>query len=1005
MRRVLYATLAILAAYLMLVGLDAQQSAPPKHIEDDGMSPMGALAKRVRQAIQKRIASGAPSASFEISLAELLKEPPEECDDCSFDPDFNFPGGGFNSEIHVAVDPTGTNIVIGFNDARGFAFTPTSLSGVAYSHDGGATFIDGGRLPSGPTEVVAGATVPQIFGDPDVKWVPGGAGCQFVYSSIMVKRFPATGTATGLVQTMSLHKSTDCGVTWSNPIEVTAATNPNGGTSGGSANDDADKEFIDVDPETGRVLMSWTNFSSNVEIRTTFSDNIFTGSPTWSPGVVVSTSATSGYFGQGSMPRFLDQSNNVYVVFSESSKTLGTPYSGFRANNIGFARSTDNGATWSPVVNLRTSDYYPPDYILGNDRVHSFPAMAVDNSSGPNGGNIYVVYAENAALGDGGDVMLQRSIDGGLSFSPRLILSPRPGADRPQWFPSVAVDRTTGRVSVYYHDQSVSASGDVTQLTWVYSDNGGTTWSTPSRVCAPPTGNGPTNACDRPFHAGYGNDTSQPNLGDYIGSDALLGAFHVAFAGTPKIVPYTDGQPSAALTTPEVRYKKLTVAAPALDIGTITIVDSGGNGLIDAGDLVRMLVPLTNFVTNSRTSPVTYTAVTGTLSTTTAGVTLLRSSVAYPNIEGGTRANGLEYVFQVAPGFTPGTPIDFNLAIATAQGSVSRAFYRNTGTPAATAIFSENFDAVPAGSLPAGWTPSHGGGNNTVPWTTDNTFCGTGSNALFHVNANDGTLPVSQPNPTRFERAFSPLVTVPPDAGYVTLEFDTCYDTEDAPDFNVLAYDGFTLRVTDQTAGRTLRSVLAEAFAEELTTGTLNHYPKHLPRGGAPYLEDMSVWAGGNGAAPSGFRHVAMRLPGMQGSTVQLRFEYTQDSLGTCNDARPGTGTRACGVMVDNVVVRSVTAKSDELLKVTLTPVAGTPGAYTGTVTSQAVAAAGGIVVALSGVVSSGTITLPAGVVIPAGSQTSPAFSVTVSPATAPKTGTVTATGPSNSRAAGIAIF
>ena len=41
----------------------------------------------------------------------------------------------------------------------------------------------------------------------------------------------------------------------------------------------------------------------------------------------------------------------------------------------------------------------------------------------------------------------------------------------------------------------------------------------------------------------------------------------------------------------------------------------------------------------------------------------------------------------------------------------------------------------------------------------------------------------------------------------------------------------------------------------------------------------------------------------MAGSTAQLRFEYTQDSFGTCSDVRPG---HSCGVLIDNIFVQSV---------------------------------------------------------------------------------------------------
>ena len=119
----------------------------------------------------------------------------------------------------------------------------------------------------------------------------------------------------------------------------------------------------------------------------------------------------------------------------------------------------------------------------------------------------------------------------------------------------------------------------------------------------------------------------------------------------------------------------------------------------------------------------------------------------------------------------------------------------------------------------------------------------------------------------------------------------------------MLAYDGFFLRVTDLTPGRVLRSVLAEAFEDEFTTGPIQHYPRHLPRSNDPnYFQDMSVWAG----VSEGVTHVRLRLPGMQGSAAQLRFEYTQDGLLTCQDVRPGS---ECGVFVDNVVVKAVSSQ------------------------------------------------------------------------------------------------
>ena len=879
------------------------------------------------------------------------------------------------SETALAIDPTGMHVVIGFNDFRGFNVSPASVSGYAYSDDGGLTFTDGGQLPG----VVGG----QVSGDPDIKYVPGGTGCQFIYASILVN--PAGK------QTMSLHRSTDCGHTWQGPFEILPATTPV------TTGDAADKEFIDVDPETGRVAMSWTNFSTKREIRVTYSDNVMTATPpTWSTGQIINTASLGNSFDSGSMPRFAGNgSSDLYVTWGRSSATLGTPYSGFSATTIAFARSVDNGVTFLPQIDL-ASYFYPIDYIVGNDRVHSFPSMAVDNSSGPNAGNIYVVAVTNNS-GDGGDIGFWRSTDHGVTFSPTVLLNEHPGTDRAQWFPTAVVDPVTGRLSVTYYDQGVSPSGDVMQTMWIYSDNGGLTWSKPSFLMSGACVSMDNDKLNcRSFHGGYGNDTGQPNLGDYNATAALGGTFYAVWAATPRVVPFTDGQPNGSFNSPDFYFNKVTAPVAAINMGSLTFTDSGGNGLADAGDQLKIKIPLQNYTTNPISSPAAYTGVTGTLSTTTPKVTIARASSSYPDIAAGaSQTNNLEYVVQIAPDFVPGTKIEFALNVATGQGSTKLLFTQNTGTPVVTTVLSENFDGVTAPALPAGWGTIHQGGANTVPWKTDSTFCrpaGSPNNGLFHANANDGVGGTG--NPTRFERVASPNLSIPASSDYVTLDFDICYDTEDAPDFNVLGYDGALIRITDFTPGNFARAELAEAFAETITTDSIFHYPKHSPRSNSTaYFQDMSFWSGQS----NGFKHVSMRLPGMAGATVQLRPDFTQDSGGTCNDAHPGASTRTCGVVIDNIVMNSVKVTSNELLKITLTPT-GVPRQFTGKVTSQPIAPVGGITVNLSSS-NPGATTMPASVVIPSGSQNSPTFTVTFSAA---GSYTITATGPSNARSAGV---
>src|SRR5205085_1580338 len=78
---------------------------------------------------------------------------------------------------------------------------------------------------------------------------------------------------------------------------------------------------------------------------------------------------------------------------------------------------------------------------------------------------------------------------------------------------------------------------------------------------------------------------------------------------------------------------------------------------------------------------------------------------------------------------------------------------------------------------------------------------------------NDG---VTATTSTRFERLFSPIWTAPANSDYITIDMDVAYNLEDESLYNLYAYDGVCLRVTDQTGGSfLLRSVLAEAFAKD----------------------------------------------------------------------------------------------------------------------------------------------------------------------------------------------
>ena len=833
------------------------------------MSAMGALAARVTPrrdgedgpSLLPAEAQSAPSVPFAAAVvgsADVIVHNPAALHS--------------QTETSIAANAAGTVLVAGYNDERGFpasaAVTAFSLSGVARSLDGGQTWAE--VIPSGGTIGTLPAGTGQVFGDPDVKY--DAKNNRFIYSSIFVR-------ASDGAQGMSIHISDASGANWIGPIEVTPAF---------SATGSADKEFIDVNPTTGRILLSWTSFpnSGAASIMTTYSDD---GGTTWSAAATVGT-GTASSFVQSSVPRFDPTNGNAYIVWRVD---------GDSTRNIGCSRSTDNGVTWSAAVNLDAADYPPEDQILGIDRVNTSPSMAIDYTSA----KVYVVYARNNAVGTS-DIAL-RTFTGACAAGTPVLIDSNPGSDRAQFYPWVTVDQSTHAAHVTFYDQDVDTSGDLLGAMITSSTNGGTTWSPP------------TTALDRSFHAAYGNDTSQPNMGDYNQAVALAGATHSTFGATSVAPHYNEGEPgSSSMVTPDTYYDKrldsqtvvpLRLATTALAETGCTI---GKNNLIDPGETLTLNVGLTNYVANAVTGAAIITGASATLASNTAGVTVGTATSAYPAIAAlATATNTVPFTFSVGSSFVPGTYVDFTLTVTTpTQGSIELPIRLPTGTPGTpVAAITQDFEGATPPALPTGWTNTNvttgtdGGIVANPAWVTNAAAAFMPSKSAFHTETGTGYA---------FVRLFSPIAAIPTSAGgYVTLDFDLQYNLEDEPKQLIQAYDGLTVRITDQTAGSTLRSVLAEAAAEEIKTGTLNHFPKHLPRDSSTaYFQDMSVWSGDSASVPgasSGIVHVHMKFPGegMMGRSVQLRFEYTEDSGGDCTTAGH-SGT--CGVGIDNVVLAEV---------------------------------------------------------------------------------------------------
>jgi hypothetical protein len=179
----------------------------------------------------------------------------------------------------------------------------------------------------------------------------------------------------------------------------------------------------------------------------------------WDASTVVSAgpSASNAYDKQWMVADSV--SGNLYVTWTKF--VVG-------GDHIWFARSTDNGATWSTPVQI--SKTWENGLCSG-----SRPAV------GPNG-ELYITYSAFGAV-DADSMKIVKSTDGGLTFSPSYVAATvmdnyftgAPGFNRGRaiTFPSIAVDRSfgtnRGRVYMAYHN-AVNFYGDALGGTGVKSE-------------------------------------------------------------------------------------------------------------------------------------------------------------------------------------------------------------------------------------------------------------------------------------------------------------------------------------------------------------------------------------------------------------------------------------------------------------------------------------------------------------------------------------------------------
>jgi hypothetical protein len=382
------------------------------------------------------------------------------------------------SENSVFVSPLNDNIILNSNNSSDYPVTQIFGASGFVSTDGGLTWNGSVNGTGGTND-----------GDPAV-----AIGLNGRFYNNYIAADGGNGTA----------YSTNGGATWTH---VQVAPNPGGL---------ADKNHLWVDnsplsPYANNLYAAWTDFGGTFDSQIMVARSTNAGL-TWSPKTAISTAIAAGSHNQGVNIQ-TGPNGEVYAAWAV--------YDAFPAveNAIGFASSTNGGATWQPAVRAIQgikgirSQTTEGGLLGGKDmRTASFPSMSVNMQNG----HIYMVWTNigipGVNTGTERDVYIVKSTDDGATWGPAVrVNQDPPGNGKDQWSPWLSCDPVTGFLVVVFYDSRDFPANDMANTYVAVSRDDGATWEDFRVSDAAWSGDG--------SGTGFGSNYA----GDYIGIAARNG--------------------------------------------------------------------------------------------------------------------------------------------------------------------------------------------------------------------------------------------------------------------------------------------------------------------------------------------------------------------------------------------------------------------------------------------------------------------------------------------------
>jgi hypothetical protein len=411
-------------------------------------------------------------------------------------------GTGFFTQSETSVVAFGNTVVVGFNDAGSNSGGTNRFTGFARSTDGGATFTDGGNLPTNP------------IGDAGDPVLARNNATGRIYFATL--GFSSPGT-------IQVFRSDDNAVTWMPPVN---------GTPGGSSED---KQWMAVDnfpgPGNGNVYLVSRRFGAG-------------------PGIYFFRSTDQGAtFGPNLGTQIVAGSQGAFVAVGPDHSVYAFWYAGA---TIQMRKSTDQGLTFAPAVtvasglvggtngDLALTGIRQGTTTAAGFRSNEFPHAAVN----PVTGNIYVTFANNPAGADKADIFVTQSLDGGVTWAAATRINDD-ATTTDQWQPTLAVTPDGTNLGIFYYSrQEDPVNNNLFKFYGrIASVSGPTLAFAPSFAIS-----------DVPSLPEFGRDSviNPTYMSDYDTAVATPGAFHVIWSDNRDDLPNGAGRKD-----PNVYYKRI----------------------------------------------------------------------------------------------------------------------------------------------------------------------------------------------------------------------------------------------------------------------------------------------------------------------------------------------------------------------------------------------------------------------------------------------------------------